>query len=106
MPALDSIAVAGDGRHFAVGCSQRPGAWLYSIAPPEGADHVRQALMRVRAGSFRLHAVPVEQTVREAQWYLGEDGDGYPDDRAHVQRYMRRMAHSIAEAAIAVATGR
>ena len=53
-----------------------------------------------------MHAVPVEQTVREAQWYLGEDGDGYPDDRAHVQRYMRRMAHSIAEAAIAVATGR
>ena len=77
-PALDSLSVAGDGRHIAVGCSELQRFWLYSLTPPPPAvpipgtlpRGVREDMLQVRAGSLRLGSVPLELRVREVEWSL------------------------------------
>ena len=106
-PPLDSMALGGDGRSLAVGCSKQGCFWLYNLAGPAAGAQVRTNLLAVRAGSARLRSIPVEQRVREHGWLLGQDASGYPNDRANVAAFMRRTAYQIVDLAMAkVADGR
>ena len=102
-PALDSLAVGGDGRHVAVGCSSQQRFYLYTIAPPAAGVRVRHEMMLVRAGSARLDSVPMELRVREVEWYLGRNAAGHLSTRTHVGRFMRREALRIVELSLEIA---
>eukprot|EP00965_Chrysotila_dentata_P018064 600199-Pleurochrysis_carterae.AAC.1 len=98
-PMLESIAVAGDGRHFAVGCSERQQVWLYEITTPSRDDEARKAVRRVRAGSMRYRAVSAEQSVKDFEpWRLGHDSHGY--NGVHAEAFMRRTVLAVVEAAM------
>ena len=102
-PALDSLAVGGDGRHVAVGCSSQQRFYLYTIVPPAAGVRVRHEMMLVRAGSARLDSVPMELRVREVEWYLGRNAAGHLSTRTHVGRFMRREALRIVELSLEIA---
>jgi len=101
---LNSLAVAGDGRRFAVGCSPSAandndsGLWIYESQPPQG--RLKSQLINVRMGSARAGMNRPEQRVRDGYFYLGRDHAEILSEHSNIYEYICHITNNMVDTAV------
>jgi hypothetical protein len=102
---LHSLAVAGNGRRFAVGYltsaanDNGSGFWIYESQPPQG--RLKSQLINVRFGSSRAGMNRSEQRVRDSYFYLGCDHAEVLSEHSNIYEYICRITNSLVDTAVA-----